>query len=115
MQHSILPSFLHWSARLLGTLLIVLMVGIMFGEDRITVQQMTSSEQLTFCGLGLAVFGLVLGWKWELLGGCTALLGTLAVILLLYFAQGKVLWFVLILALPSLLYIAKGVISRKSS
>jgi hypothetical protein len=69
----------RWTARIVGTLLVLLFLTIALGEGLPAPSQLTTIEKLQFVGMiGLAA-GLLLAWKWEGLGG---VVGAVAFLLL---------------------------------
>ena len=65
----------RWIARLSALLLVSLVVVIALGEGVPNVQTLPGSVQLQFLALAIMVCGFAAGWRWEVVGGCVALLG----------------------------------------
>ena len=66
---------LKWSARITGLLLVGLVLLFIFGEGPPNPFQQPLRVQLEFVALFLMVVGFLLGWRWEALGGITAVGG----------------------------------------
>lgn len=66
---------LRWTARLLGTLLVLFVVVMMVGEGVPKPSILTGSERLMFAPLSAMLLGLILAWRWEGIGGALALSG----------------------------------------
>jgi len=68
---------LRWTARILGTLLVLLVVVFLIGEGVPKPSMLTASEKL-MCGSSVAMLlGLIVAWRWEGIGGALALSGYL--------------------------------------
>ena len=60
---------LHWTARALSGVLLVLIAALILGEGPPNPMQMSLPENLlAVAGLTVAL-GLILGWRWERVGG----------------------------------------------
>ncbi|MGD0694078.1 MAG: hypothetical protein ABSB82_04425 [Terriglobia bacterium] len=68
---------LRWTARILGTLLVLLFLVFLVGEGPPRPSTLTTPEKLMFVGTGIMLLGLILAWRWPGLGGAMALLGYL--------------------------------------
>ncbi len=68
---------LRWTARVLGTLLVLLVVVLMIGEGVPKPSILTAPEKLMFAPLIVMLLGLILAWRWEGTGGTLALSGYL--------------------------------------
>ena len=65
----------RWTARILGTLMVLLFLALLVGEGMPAVSQLTASEKLSFLGMAGLTVGLLLAWKWEGLGGMVSVAG----------------------------------------
>jgi hypothetical protein len=107
---------LRWVARLSSLVSMALLL-FLFGEG-INPSQLTASEVLglLFFPFGVVV-GLLLGWRWETLGGAVTLLSLLAFYKVMYAANGRFpegIWFALF-ALPGLLFLYCGLCSNNTT
>lgn len=66
----------RWTARILGTLMVLFLLAFVFGEGPPRFSQMAGREQLYSLGLlGGLFLGLILAWRWEGWGGLLSMLG----------------------------------------
>lgn len=107
----------RWLARLgsLGSLGLLLL--FFFGEE-MDPAGLTPTEiwGLLFFPLGITV-GMLLGWRWEKLGGTVTVLSLLAFYKVMYAASGRFpegIWFALF-ALPGLLFLYCGLCNRNTT
>jgi len=68
---------LRWTARVLGTLLILLFLVFLIGEGAPKPSMLTIYEKLMFAALGAMLLGLIVAWRWAVIGGLLALSGYL--------------------------------------
>lgn len=73
----LMPKILRWAARILGTLLVLLILVFLIGEGTPRPSILTAREKVMFLALGVMLTGLVLAWKWAGIGGLLALAGYL--------------------------------------
>jgi len=66
---------LTWVARVLGTLLVLMVVAFAIGEGLPPVFRMRGTEALQMAGFGLMLAGLLAAWKWPLAGGIVTVAG----------------------------------------
>jgi hypothetical protein len=109
LDHAPGPCALRWAARLAG--LFVLAVVAMFvlgeGEARPNPRRMTPREGTLFALLALTLVGMVLGWRWEGLGGAISLGALLLFSALNIIASGRPPgWAFGVLAIPGALLLA---------
>ena len=82
---------MRWMARLLALLAVGLMVWFVV-ESGTRVVPLLRWDRLQgvplLVALGVALLGVVLAWRWELLGGLLALLGALATVALVVAGSG---------------------------
>ncbi|MFZ1398809.1 MAG: hypothetical protein WAS33_18035 [Candidatus Promineifilaceae bacterium] len=105
----------RWLARLGSLASLGLLLLFFFGEE-LDLAKLTPTEiwGLIFFPLGITV-GLLLGWRWEILGGSVTVLSLLAFYKVMYAASGQFpdgLWF-LIFALPGFLFLYCGLSQPK--
>ena len=72
-----IPKILRWTARILGTLFVLLILVFAFGEGVPHPSMLTLRDRLMFLALGVMLTGLVLAWKRAGMGGLLALAGYL--------------------------------------
>lgn len=65
----------RWTARILGTLLVLLFLALIFGEGLPRPSALTTAEKFQFLGMAALFFGLAAAWKWEGLGGLLSVAG----------------------------------------
>jgi len=68
---------LRWTARVLGTLVVLLFLVFLIGEGPPHPSILTAQEKLLFAATGLMLLGLIVAWRGAGLGGTLALLGYL--------------------------------------
>jgi hypothetical protein len=68
-------SVVRWTARILGTAILLLIVAIAVGEGLPNPFAQPVEVQLLFAAMLTIMVGLILAWKWELLGGLLILGG----------------------------------------
>ncbi|WP_420643585.1 DUF7670 domain-containing protein [Candidatus Leptofilum sp.] len=105
----------RWLARLGSLASLGLLLLFFFGEE-MNLAQLTTTEiwGLIFFPLGITV-GMLLGWRWEILGGSVTVLSLLAFYKVMYAANGRFptgIWFY-IFALPGLLFLYCGLCERR--
>lgn len=108
--------FARWTARGIAAVLMLVVVAFVIGEGMPNVLQATPSEILQFLAFTVVVAGLLIGFRWEFLGGLTVLGGLVVVYTMNVAATGKVPggafpWFFI----PGLLFLVSGLSSRKRS
>ena len=112
---------LRWTARILASvmaaLILLIYVGETLGEGVPSLLHMTAGEILMMFAFFALWLGLLLGWKWELLGGLLTLCAVVVFYALNFLITGIFPGgpFFLILALPSLLFLYCGWQNRKST
>ncbi len=108
---------LRWAARL-GSLLSLAFLLLFFFGEKMNFGQLPPSEivGLLFFPVGITV-GMLLGWRWETLGGAVTVLSLLAFYKVMYAASGRFpegIWFALF-ALPGLFFLYCGLSRRQST
>ncbi len=100
----------RWTARILGTLLTLMILLIAVGEGMPNPFTQPMSVQVGFLALALVMIGILAGWRWELAGGVVSLVGWgLFVVAVMHPPRG-LNWFVSALALPGILYLAGAIL-----
>src|ERR1017187_19714 len=64
----------RWTARILGSLMVLFVLTFVFGEGPPPLLRMTAREQLYALGMGSLFLGLAVAWFWEGWGGLLSLL-----------------------------------------
>lgn len=108
---------MRWLARMGSLVSVVLLLLFLFGEGLSPVQ-LTFAEWvgLLFFPVGVTV-GMLLGWRWETLGGAITLLSLLGFYMVLYSDKGRFpegFWFALF-ALPGLIFLVCGLRSKQQA
>jgi hypothetical protein len=65
----------RWTARILGTLMVLFLLAFVFGEGLPSLARMTAREQFYALCLGGMFLGLIVAWFWEGWGGLLSVLG----------------------------------------
>lgn len=65
----------RWTARILGTLMVLFVLTFVFGEGPPPLARMTARELFYALGLGSLFLGLIIAWFWEAWGGLLSVLG----------------------------------------
>jgi hypothetical protein len=90
----------RWSARILGTLLVLFIVLLAIGEGMPNPFTQPMKVQVGFLALALVMIGILAAWRWELAGGILPLVGWgLFVVAVMHPSRG-LNWFVGALAVP---------------
>jgi len=76
-QRRLGTEILPWTARVLGTLVVLLFLVFLIGEGPPHPSILTVPEKLMFAATGLMLLGLIMAWRWAGFGGTLALLGYL--------------------------------------
>jgi hypothetical protein len=104
----------RWAGRIIGTLLVAVVVAIAIGEGMPNLLTQSGIVQLGFAALGLLLLGILIGWRWELAGGCLSLVGWC-----LFYVQmispSRPNWLLWALAIPGILYITSYLSARYAS
>jgi len=110
----LLAGVCRWSARILGTLLVLTLLAFAVGEGMPNPFTQPLRVQLGFAGLGLIMLGMIAGWRWELPGGIVSLAGWgLFVMAVVRFPRGPNV-FIYTLAVPAVLYLASALLRHHS-
>ena len=106
----------NWCARLLGTLLVILIAVFLVGEGLPPVGRIPVSVGLMFLAQVISLGGFVALWRWKLPGGLVSLAGIMAFYAVNYAASGRFPggWVFPLFFLPGLLAIVSWVVERVS-
>ena len=108
----LLAAACRWTARIIGTVLVLMIVLLAIGEGMPNPFTQPISVQVGFLALALVMIGILGGWRWELAGGTLSLVGWgLFVVAVMHPPRG-LNWFVGALALPGALYAAGALLRR---
>ena len=109
---ALLAAACRWTARIIGTLLVLIIVLIAIGEGMPNPFTQPISVQVGFLALALIMVGILGAWRWELVGGILSLVGwSLFVVAVAHPVRGLT-WFVSALALPGVLYVVGALLRR---
>ena len=107
----VLTTTCRWTARVVGTLLVIFAVVIAIGEGMPNPFTQPPVVQIGFLALAMILIGILAGWRWELAGGVLSLAGWC-----LFFASvigvKRLNVFVSLLALPGILYLISAWLRR---
>jgi len=109
---AILESGLRWAARLLAAALLGVVAVIFFGEGGFNPLRLTAVEAILMTLFLTACAGLVVAWRWPVLGGAISTAGLLLFLTVEFAVNGrfpKGLFFYLML-LPGLLLVLSGLV-----
>ncbi len=118
MQKQKIVTILRWIARIWSLLVFIFALVVIFSPDPYAVHPPTAKEVFLLSFWGIAILGLLIGWKWERLGGFIAIF-TMAVRELVYWAvTGEwIINFLLIWVLvipPAVMYLLVGRFSERT-
>lgn len=105
----LLTTACRWTARVTGTLLVLLIVIIGIGEGMPNPFTQPPAVQVGFLALALLMIGILAGWRWEFAGGVISLAGWC---LFLASVKCRLTCFVWALALPGVLYVVSALRHR---
>jgi hypothetical protein len=105
----VIAALCRWTARIIGTLLVLLIVMIGIGEGMPNPFKQPPAVQVGFLALALLMIGILAGWRWELTGGVISLAGWC---LFLASVKCRLTCFVWALALPGILYVISALLRR---
>ena len=105
----VIAALCRWTARVIGTLLVLLIVMIGIGEGMPNPFTQPPAIQVGFFALALLMVGILAGWRWEFAGGVISLAGWC---LFLASVKCRLTCFVWALALPGILYVISALLRR---
>ena len=103
--------FCRWTARILGALLALFIIVLAIGEGMPNPLTQPLAVEIGFIALAFILIGLVVGWRWEFSGGVISLAGW-GLFLMSVIKPGHLNWFVLLLAVPGILYLLSALLRR---
>ena len=103
----------RWTARLLGSMLVLIILLIAIGERIPNLFTQPVRVQLGFLALALILLGILAGWRWELPGGIISLFGWGLFVAATIGSLARLNWFVTALVLPGMLYLSAALLSRR--
>ena len=111
----------RWIARigagLTAVFILFMFVGNGFDEGMQPLLHLTARESAMMAAFGIMWLGLVLGWRWELVGGALAVGGMVIFYLFDFLFSGELprslIFF--ILAFPGILFLYCGVMEKRSA
>ena len=104
----------RWTARILGTLLVLVVVTIAVGEGMPNPLTQPLPIQLGFLGLALVMAGNLAGWRWDVAPALVSLAGWCLFVLVAVKSPGRLNPFIAALALPAVLLLTSAVLKRRS-
>jgi hypothetical protein len=109
----VLESGLRWTARLLAAGVVGMVLVIFVGQGGFNPFRLKTIEAIQMTFFWTACIGLVLAWRWQLLGGVISLIGIGCFIVLevAYTHRSPGLFFYLML-LPGLLFLLSALLHR---
>ena len=113
MKDKWLAAACRWTARILGTLLVVGCVLIGIGEGLPNVLTVALPMQVMFLAFALILMGILAAWRWECAGGVTSLAGWCVFIIGSAISPRGLAVMTVVLAVPALLYLASAWLRRK--
>jgi hypothetical protein len=104
----------RWTARVIAALLLGLFLFFAIGEGLPNPLTLSPVIQAEFLALALVFGGILLGWRWELVGGLLSLLsaGLFYVAVLSSGVGNTAIWFPVALAIPGALYVTSALLRR---
>jgi hypothetical protein len=116
-------SIVRWLARIIGTFLFLALMGFVLGEGLggegfPNFVQLSATELIGFLAMFLIAAGMLMGWKWERLGGLLNLVGVATFLALELIINHRIhfhQWPFFILAIPGILYLICGVWPKRSA
>jgi len=102
----------RWTARTVGALLVLIIVCIAVGQGLPNPFTQTTGVQVGFLALALMLIGIAAGWRWELPGGIISLIGWCLFLVPVLNSPRGLSGFVMLLAVPGLLYVASALLRR---
>ena len=108
-----LAALCRWTARLLGTLLVLVIGTIAFGEGMPNPFAQPVPVQLGFLGLALVMGGNLAGWRWDVVPAVVSLMGW-CLFVFATMQPRRLNSFIIALALPAVLLLASAILTPRS-
>ncbi len=107
MKHDYAADVVRWIARLIGTVLFLLVVWFAAGEGMPAYGTLSLTEGLLFLAFAVMALGLLVAWYWERAGGLMVIGGFLAFWLINGIASGNYNpgWLLAVFPLTGLLFL----------
>ncbi|GAB4147926.1 MAG: hypothetical protein Fur0021_07220 [Candidatus Promineifilaceae bacterium] len=107
IKHDYAADVVRWMARLIGTVLFLLVVWFAAGEGMPAPGTLSLTEGLLFLAFAIMVVGLLVAWYWERVGGLMVIGGFLAFWLINAIATGNYNpgWLLIVFPLTGLLFL----------
>ena len=109
----LLTAVCRWTARLIGTLMVLLIIVIAIGEGMPNPFTQPPAVQIGFLALAMILIGILAGWRWELAGGILSLAGWCLFVGSVVGAK-RLNVFISLLALPGILYLISAWLRRQN-
>jgi hypothetical protein len=108
----LLAAVCRWTARIIGTLLVLSIVIIVIGERMPNPLTQPTRGQIICLAMALIMIGILIGWRWELAGGIMSLAGFCLASVRLNNSSIGLTCFYFTLALPGALYVTSALLRR---
>jgi hypothetical protein len=115
MNLSLPAAACRWTARILGTLLVMAVACLAIGGGMPNPFTQPAKVQIGFLALGMLLSGMLAGWRWELAGGIISLAGWGIFMAAVVGAPRHGTWFISLLALPGVLYVVSRLLRRNNA
>jgi len=113
MKDKWLAAACRWTARILGTFLVVGCVLIAIGEGMPNPFRVALPLQVMFLAFALILIGILAAWRWEFAGGVTSLAGWCVFVVGSAMSPRGLAVMTVVLAAPALLYLGSTWLRRK--
>jgi hypothetical protein len=109
-----LAALCRWTARIVGTFLVLIMVTIAVGQGLPNPFTQPVPVQLGFLGLALIMAGILGGWRWDLAPAIVSLAGWCLFLFVAVKSPRGPNSFIIALALPAVLLLASAHLNSRS-
>jgi hypothetical protein len=108
---------IRWLARLLAALLVGIVVLFFVGTGGFNPWQLSTIEAVLMAFFAMACLGLVIAWRWEMLGGILATAGILLFFATEFAVRGRWPngWPFYLMLVPGLLFLLSGFLKERRS
>lgn len=107
-----LAAVCRWSARILGSLLVLLILLIAVGGGTPNPFTQPVAVQLGLLGLALIMAGMLAGWRWDVGPAIVSMAGWCLFFFAVVFPPRRHSVFIFLLALPAVLLLASALLER---